>query len=207
MKIAIVTLDGFNEIDSFVALSILSRVKVDGWSVQITAPEKSVTSMNGVEIKARQKLSFANEADVVLFGSGTHTRDHIDNADLIAQFALDPTRQLIGAQCSGALFLHRLGFLPVTAATDAKTRPLLAATGCLIEDKPLIAQGNIVTAGGCLSSQYLAGWVIARALGLDHALAILEHVAPSGQKSSFVKTAADIIKPQLNVPTQPALYC
>jgi hypothetical protein len=59
MKIAIVTLDGFNEIDSFVALSILSRVKVDGWSVQITAPEKSVTSMNGVEIKARQKLSFA----------------------------------------------------------------------------------------------------------------------------------------------------
>ena len=198
MKIAIVTLDGFNEIDSFVALSILSRVKVDGWSVQITAPEKSVTSMNGVEIKARQKLSFANEADVVLFGSGTHTRDHIDNADLIAQFALDPARQLIGAQCSGALFLHRLGFLPATAATDAKTRPLLAATGCLIEDKPLIAQGNIVTAGGC---------VIARALGLDHALAILEHVAPSGQKSSFVKTAADIIKPQLNVPSQPALYC
>ncbi|OSQ40806.1 DJ-1/PfpI family protein [Thalassospira mesophila] len=207
MKIAIVTLDGFNEIDSFVALSILARVKVEGWSVQITSPEKSVTSMNGVEIIAQQPLSFANEADVVLFGSGTRTREHIDNADLISQFSLDPTRQLIGAQCSGVLFLHRLDILPATATTDAKTRPLLAKTGCLIEDKPLIAQGNIVTSGGCLASQYLAGWVIARALGLEQALGILEYVAPCGQKSTFVKTAADIIKPQLNVPTQPALYC
>jgi len=207
MKIAIVTLDGFNEIDSFVALSILGRVKADGWSVQITSPEKSVTSMNGVTVTAQQSLSFANDADVVLFGSGTRTRDHIDDADLISQFALDPARQLIGAQCSGALFLHRLGILPATATTDAKTRPLLAKTGCLVEDKPLIAQGNIVTSGGCLSSQYLAGWVIARALGLEQALTILEYVSPSGQKSTFVKAASDIIKPQLNVPTQPALYC
>ncbi|AUG54129.1 DJ-1/PfpI family protein [Thalassospira marina] len=207
MKIAIVTLDGFNEIDSFVALSILGRVKADGWSVQLASPQKTVTSMNGVEVTAQQPLSYANDADVVLFGSGTRTREHIDNPALIDELSLDPARQLIGAQCSGVLFLHRLGILPATATTDAKTRPLLAATGCLVEDKPLVAQGNIITSGGCLSSQYLAGWVIARALGLDHALGILEYVAPSGQKSSFAKTAAEIIRPQLNVPAQPALYC
>jgi len=30
MKIAIVTLEGFNELDSFVALAILNRAKADG---------------------------------------------------------------------------------------------------------------------------------------------------------------------------------
>ena len=29
-------------------------------------------------------------------------------------------------------------------------------------DQPLFAKGNVVTAGGCLSSAYLAGWMIAR---------------------------------------------
>ena len=207
MKIAIVTLDGFNEIDSFVALSILGRVQAEGWSVQITAPEETVTSMNGVTVTAQQPLSFANEADVVLFGSGTRTRDHTADGIIPQHLKLDPHRQLIGAQCSGVLFLHQLGLLPATATTDAKTRPLLAATGCIVEDKPLIAQGNIVTSGGCLAAQYLAGWVIARGLDLDTALGILEYVAPIGQKSFFVKTARDIIRPQLNVPAQAALYC
>jgi hypothetical protein len=35
MRIAVLTFDGFNEIDSFVASNILNRVK--GWSAQICA--------------------------------------------------------------------------------------------------------------------------------------------------------------------------
>jgi hypothetical protein len=31
MRIAILTFDGFNEIDSFVALNLLNRVKRPGW--------------------------------------------------------------------------------------------------------------------------------------------------------------------------------
>jgi hypothetical protein len=207
VKIAIVTLDGFNEVDSFVALSILNQVKNEGWLAQITAPSAAVTSMNGVEVTAQQPLSFAQSADVVLFGSGTQTLDHIENAALLDPLRLDPERQLIGSQCSGALFLHRLGFLPSTATTDAKTRPYLQKTGCVVEDRPLIAEGNVVTAGGCLSSQYLAGWVIAKKLGIEKAMSILEHVAPTGQKSVFLKHARDVITPQLAVPARAPLYC
>ena len=35
MRVAILTFDGFNEIDSFVALSMLGRVKRADWSVAI----------------------------------------------------------------------------------------------------------------------------------------------------------------------------
>ena len=66
MKIAIVTLDGFNEIDSFVALSILNRAKADGVSAAITAPGDTVTSMNGVSVTVQKPLSFVQEADAVL---------------------------------------------------------------------------------------------------------------------------------------------
>ena len=163
MEIAIVTLDGFNELDSFVALSILNRAKGNGLRAVITGTGQSVTSMNGVEVRIQEPLSFTATADVVLFGSGIHTRDHINDPDLMAQINLDPSRQMSGAQCSGVLFLHILGLLPATITTDTKTRSLLARTDTVLEDRPLVAQGNIVTSGGCLSSQYLAGWVLAKA--------------------------------------------
>lgn len=207
MKIAIVTLDGFNEIDSFVALSILNRAKADGVTAEITAPGDTVTSMNGVTVTAQKPMSFVREADAVLLGSGIHTRGHIDDPVLMKELALDPARQLIGTQCSGVLFLYRLGLLPATVTTDSKTRPLLSRTDAVVEDRPLVAQGNIVTSGGCLSSSYLAGWFLAKAVGLDKSMSILETVAPVGQRSQFGKQAREIIGKQLDVPAKRPLYC
>ena len=207
MKIAIVTLDGFNELDSFIALSILNRAKADGVCAEITSPSETVTSMNGVTVTAQKPLSFVKDADAVLLGSGIHTRDHIDDAAIISELSLDPTRQLIGAQCSGVLFLYRLGLLPATITTNTKTRPMLARTNAVIEDRPLVAQGNIITSGGCLSSSYLAGWLLAKAVGLDKAISILETVAPVGQKSQFSKQAREIIGKQLDIPAKRPLYC
>jgi hypothetical protein len=47
MNIAILTFEGFNELDSFIAAGILNRMKGAGWNVQITCPSDYVTSMNG----------------------------------------------------------------------------------------------------------------------------------------------------------------
>ncbi|WP_217274061.1 hypothetical protein [Shewanella sp. VB17] len=69
MNIAILTFEGFNELDSFIAAGILNRMKSSGWNVQITCPSDFVTSMNGVKVKAQQPLEFANSADAVLVGS------------------------------------------------------------------------------------------------------------------------------------------
>ena len=103
MRVAIVTFDGFNELDSFIALGLINRLRTVGVHAEITSPSMQVTSMNGVTITAQQPLEFVLDADAVLFGSGIYTRAIAENAALMDRIVLDPTRQLIGAQCSGTL--------------------------------------------------------------------------------------------------------
>lgn len=55
MQIAVLTFDGFNELDSFVAAGILNRVKAKGWAAHITCPTPEVTSMNGVTIRRQRR--------------------------------------------------------------------------------------------------------------------------------------------------------
>ena len=69
MHIAILTFEGFNELDSLIALGILNRVKRPGWRVSIASPTQSVRSMNGVVIHSQANLQDAAEADAVIVGS------------------------------------------------------------------------------------------------------------------------------------------
>ena len=194
MKIAVVTFEGFNEIDSFVAFKILNLIKRPDWIAQIVAPTETVTSANGVTIQAQKPLSFANEADVVLFGSGILTRKMVGDEKLMASFQLAPQRQLIGSQCSGALVLNRLGLLenrPV--CTDVTTRPWLEEAGVEVLDKPFFAKGNVATAGGCLSSQYLAAWAILKTAGKQEMIEAMRYVAPVGEEDSLVNHILEVV--------------
>jgi transcriptional regulator GlxA family with amidase domain len=195
VKIAIVTFEGFNEIDSFVALHILNRVKREGWKAEIVAPSDRVTSMNGVTVHTQQPFSFVNQADAVLFGSGKLTRTVIQDEKLMSSFQLDPLRQLIGSQCSGALVMKRLGLVENTPiCTDLVTRPWLVESGAQVIDQAFMAKGNIATAGGCLSSQYLAAWVIYRSLGRKAVEEALSYVAPVGEEQSLVDRVFAVIE-------------
>jgi hypothetical protein len=51
-------------------------------------------------------------------------------------------------------------------------------------NQPFYADVNLAIAGGCLASQYLAAWVIARFEGLDAAKSAMHYVAPVGEKSN-----------------------
>lgn len=101
MHIAILTFDGYNELDSLIALGILNRIKKPGWRVSIASPTPTVRSMNGVVIESHVDLREASEADAVIVGSGMLTRDVVADPALMAQLTLDPARQLLAAQCSG----------------------------------------------------------------------------------------------------------
>ncbi|MFI6153240.1 DJ-1/PfpI family protein [Kitasatospora sp. NPDC051170] len=195
MQVAVVTFDGFNELDSFIASAIINRCRKDGLEAFITTPTPVVTSMNGVEVTGQRTLDFLPEADVVLIGSGVKTRDVVADDHLISQLPLDPSRQLIGAQCSGALVLARLGLLDdMPACTDTTSRPFVEARGVTVLDTPFHAEGNIATAGGCLASQYLAAWVITRTLGEEAARSALDYVAPVGEKEATVDRALHAIR-------------
>jgi transcriptional regulator GlxA family with amidase domain len=199
MNIAILTFEGFNELDSFIAAGILNRMKPKGWNVQITCPTVKVTSMNGVTVAAQQPLEFANTADVVLFGSGIYTREIAMDASLLDRLQLDPSRQLLAAQCSGTLLLAKLGYLNgLSACTDLTTKPWVVDAGVEVLNQPFNAQGNIATAGGCMASQYLATWVIAKLGGSAAAEAAIHYVAPVGEKEESVTKAMAVVSPYID---------
>ena len=200
MRIAIVTFDGFNEIDSFVALGLLNHLGPLGWKAELTCPSARVTSMNGVTVEAQQPLAFANDADAVIIGSGVYTRAIAENGALMDRLSLDPLRQSIGAQCSGTLLLARLGLLgDMPACTDHTTKPWVVEAGVRVVDEPFHARGAIATAGGCLASQYLATWLMARHAGFDAATQALHRVAPVGEKDSYVAMLLARVRPFVDV--------
>ena len=198
MHIAILTFEGFNELDSLIALNILGRVKRPGWRVSVASPAQRVRSMNGVVLEAQASLQDACDADAVLVGSGIRTRDVVADTDLMSRIRLDPTRQLLGAQCSGTLILAKLGLLDgVPACTDSTTKPWVEEAGVAVLNRPFVASQNVATAGGCLSSQYLAAWVIARLEGVEAARSAIHYVAPVGEKEAYVTRAMANISPFL----------
>src|ERR1051326_5947195 len=138
MRIAIVTFDGFNELDSFIALGLLNRLGAAGGKAEIASPTTHITSMGGVTVQAQQPLEFANDADAVIFSSGLYTRAIAENSALLDRLQLDPLRQLIGAQCSGALLLARLGLLAdMPACTDLTTKPRLVPARARVHARAL----------------------------------------------------------------------
>lgn len=196
MQIAVLTFDGFNELDSFVAAAILNRMKVHGWTAHITSPTEQVTSMNGVTVLRQKPLEFAADADAVLIGSGIKTRDIAADASLLARIKLDPARQLVGAQCSGTLLLAKLGLVgDLPACTDLTSKPWVIEAGVNVIDAPFVAHGNVATAGGCLASQYLATWMIVRGASVRAAEEALHYVAPVGEKTSYVEHALRVVAP------------
>ncbi len=74
MHIAILAFDGFNELDSLIALGVLNRIKKPDWRVTLCCPTAEVTSMNGVTVRAQSSLADARDADAVVVGSGVRTR-------------------------------------------------------------------------------------------------------------------------------------
>lgn len=198
LKIAVLTFDGFNELDSFIAAAILNRLSSKGWNASIASPTPQVTSMNGVTIQAQEPLEFASEADAVLIGSGIKTRDLVGDTELMSRIRLDPSRQLIGAQCSGTLMLAKLGLIgDLPACTDLTTKPWVIEAGVNVIAEPFVAHGNVATAGGCLASQYLAAWLIARGAGLRAAEEAIHYVAPVGQKEAYVAQALAVVAPHI----------
>ena len=200
MHIAILTFDGFNELDSLIAYGMLSRISLLGdldWKVSIASPTEKVTSMNGLSIDAHIDLKQASDADAVVIGSGMKTREVANNASILDQLKLNPSKQLIAAQCSGTFLLAKLGLLgQMPACTDTTSKPWVQAAGVDILNQAFYSSGNLAAAGGCLSAQYLSAWLIARLKSTQHAEEVLHYFAPVGEKEMYVSRAMSYISTQ-----------
>lgn len=202
MHIAILTFDGFNELDSLIAYGMLSRISLLGdadWRVSIASPSARVSSMNGLSINAHIDLREASQADAVLIGSGMKTREVTSDAAIMSQLQLDPARQLIAAQCSGTFLLAKLGLTrQLPACTDSSSKPWVQAAGVKVLNQAFFAQGNLATAGGCLAAQYISAWLIARLRNEQAAREVLHYFAPVGEKEAYCERAMRHIQPHLS---------
>jgi len=193
VHIAILTFDGFNELDSLIAYGMLSRLTLLGdtqWRVSIASPTAQVTSMNGLTLQSHMGLAEACTADAVLIGSGMRTREVAQDRHLMDQLKLDPQRQHIAAQCSGTYLLAKLGLTQnLVACTDNTSKPWVQAAGVRVSEQPFLANGRIATAGGCLSAPYLSAWLIAQLKGEAQAREVVHYFAPVGEKDLYVERA------------------
>jgi len=193
MHIAILTFDGFNELDSLIAFGMLGRIRLLGdtdWRVSIASPTSRVTSMNGLTLDAHIGLPEACSADAVLIGSGMNTREVAQDRSIMDLLQLDARRQLIAAQCSGTYLLAKLGLTTqLSACTDNTSKPWVQAAGVRVVNRPFVAHGNIATAGGCLASHYLSAWLVTRLKGEAQAREMLHNFAPVGEKDLYVDRA------------------
>ncbi len=179
MMIAQIVFDRFTDLDVFLTWDLLNRVRRPDWTVKLLGTDDRHTSLAGLTVPVQGRVEEARGADAVLFASGPETRAlRLDRAYL-ARLRLDPTRQLIGAMCSGALLLQALNLLQgKRATTHPRARELLVTTGVTVVDEPFVREGNIATAAACLAGVDLAGWVIASLLGEEARDAALAEVVP-----------------------------
>jgi len=184
-KIAILTLPGFNELDSLVALNILNRA--EGVTAFLAGPEREAVSMNGVTVGIAGDMADLAKADAVIVGSGLRTRDFAADREFLDSLALNPARQLVTSQCSGALILAKLGLLDgLPVCTDNITRPWVEELGLTVTGKALTVSGNVATAGGCLAAQYLATWLLLRLAGEDETRRVLAYVVPVDEAADYM---------------------
>ncbi|MCC8368398.1 DJ-1/PfpI family protein [Xenorhabdus sp. PB61.4] len=184
--IAIVIFDEFTDIDYFLMRDIFGREK-QNWQVKVLGTKPEHVSTLGQAVKTDGPVALANDADVVIFSSGYKgVPAALANSDFMDALQLNPQKQLIGSVCSGAFILHKLGLLDglkVTTHPDAMGR--FREMGIEPENTPIVIQGNIATAGGCLSAMYLTGWVAQRLFDDEKRRNIHRQLIPAGQELHF----------------------
>jgi len=186
MKISIVAFDDFTDIDVWLMWDLLNRVEREDWQVRILADKEEVVSSTGIKFRVHGSLSEAKESDAVLFASGKGTRRAIQDEEFLKALTLNPEKQLIGSMCSGALILAALNLLEGKKATTYPTaKKELESFGVEVIERPFVQEGNVTTAAGCLSAQYLCGWVIETLAGKDEKEKVLSYIQPVGEGLFF----------------------
>jgi transcriptional regulator GlxA family with amidase domain len=186
MKTSIVIFDQFTDVDLFLMWDLLNRVRLPGWDVRILGDQSNHVSATGIAVPTHGLIEEANHSDVVLFVSGQGTRRKMIDQAWLSRFKLNPEKQMIGSICSGALLLAALKLLEgKTATTYPTTRETLESLGVTVEEKAFVEHGNIATAGGCLASQYLTGWVIEKKASAEWKQLVLKSIKPVGEGLSF----------------------
>ncbi|MFM2655429.1 DJ-1/PfpI family protein [Vibrio owensii] len=192
--VGIVLFDDFTDVDFFLMYDLLGRTQ-DSWTVKVLGTKPEHVSHLGMTVKTEGHISEVATQDVVLIASGKKgIPAALQDGEFMSAMKLNPEKQLIGSICAGSFILHELGLLDgkkLTTNPDAKA--VLKSMGGDVQDVPLVVEGNIATAGGCLSLMYLIGWLAERLFDSDKRREIQNQLIPAGQLEIFESLIANTI--------------
>ncbi|MCF7506125.1 DJ-1/PfpI family protein [Vibrio sp. L3-7] len=185
-KVGIVLFDDFTDVDFFLMYDLLGRT-TDSWDVKILGTKAEHNSQLGLSVKTDGHISEVKEQDVVLITSGYRgIPAALKDESFMSALQLNPKEQLIGSICAGSFVLHELGLLKgKKLTTNPHAKATLEGMGGDVQDLPLVIEGNIATAGGCLSIMYLVGWVAERLFDSNRRKNIQDQLIPAGQFDLF----------------------
>lgn len=194
-SLGIVIFDDFTDIDLFLAWDLYNRLS-NQLDVKILGRGQTHFSTLGTRVVRHKPLSWTSQADGVLICSGLGTRSCVHDASFIDELWLDPERQLIASQCSGALILAAKGLLTDMsfATTHVNAIVELQSMGVVVKETPFISEGNIAMAGGCFAGCYLAYWMVEKLCGHESAAYMLQSVGPTGEQDEFVNQCRMIVR-------------
>ena len=188
MEIAIVAFDDFTDIDVFLPWDILNRVKQPDWNVQMYGTKETHRSITGLTVPIHSPIDELRNADAILFASGPGTRRLYKDENYLKRLKINPSKQLVGSMCSGALILGALGLLDgMTATTYPTAKKELEKFNVTVVEESFIVENNIATAAGCLAAQDLVGWIIERLVSKKVGETVINSIQPVGKGLSFTK--------------------
>lgn len=194
-NVGVILFDDFTDIDFFLMYDLLGRT-TDSWTVSILGTKSEHHSHLGMKVKTDGHISEVVNQDVVLITSGKRgVPAAMKDVEFMSALRLDPNKQLIGSICAGSFILHELGLLKgkrLTTNPDAKA--VLQSMGGNVQDLPLVIEGNVATAGGCLSLMYLIGWLAERLFDSDKRKIIQNQLIPAGQLELFEELIVNTIQ-------------
>ena len=186
--LAIILFDGFTDIDVFLHWDLLNRPRLElaepvaDWQVRLLGTAPRHRARTGLEIEMHGTVDEARDADAVIHASGPATRRLAEDRSYLDRLALEPARQLVASQCSGALILGGAGLLAgKTATTVPGAAAQLEGYGARVVAEAFVAHERIATAASCLAGVELDRWLITKLAGDEVAEACIASASPIGK--------------------------
>lgn len=186
-KIGIVIFDRFTDIDAIMHWDLLNRVRLDfgvkEFEVKLLGTESSHISSSGLRIPVSGSIDEVSELDAVVLASGWGTRTLIEDKNYIERLSsmLDPSKQLLAAQCSGSLLLGATGLLErVEVTAYPPILELLETYQAVPVNKSFVIDDRIATASSCLAAPQLSNWLIENLIGREMAQKVMQSAQPIG---------------------------
>lgn len=167
-NIAFILFPDFEELDfvgPYEVMAMASKYIDTSWHVYSVAETPMVRAFHGLNVAVDHAFTEAPKPDMICVPGGFGTRPGMDDQTLLAYIKrTGADAQLVTSVCTGALLLHKAGFLAGKRATThwgakQELRELGGGTD-VAEEGRWVHDGNVITAAGVSAGIDMALYVV-----------------------------------------------